>query len=119
MPINKKDQFLKVLTIELEDLKMEIEMMIRAVEKEKITEKISNYVFLENLAIFRDEINAVDLLQHLLDDLFIEDDSSDLKELKHRVLGIFLQRIHDLQMPQIMGDWIERKIEKAYQFIMQ
>lgn len=119
MGVDRKEQFIKVLDIELEDLKMDIEMMIREAEKAKVTEKITNYVFMENLVVFRDEIAAVESLKSFIDASCLQNSCSDLADLKNSVMGQFRRRLQELKMPHIMGEWLDRKVEKAYQYIIQ
>lgn len=119
MGADRKDQFIKVLNIELEDLKMDIEMMIREAEKAKVTERITNYVFMENLVVFRDEISAVDSLRGLIEKSCAQNSCVDVEDLKESLKEQLHKRLKELKMPHIMDEWIDRKIDKAYLYLIQ
>lgn len=115
---NKKEQFIEILKIELEDLKKDIELLISEAEKARVVERISNYVFLENLAIFRDEIIAVDALASFLQ-RSCADGCLDVEELRDKLLKLMNDKILELRMPSLMMEWVDRKVDKAYRFLVQ
>jgi hypothetical protein len=115
---NKKEQFIEILKIELEDLKKDIELLISEAEKARVVERISNYVFLENLAIFRDEIVAVDALASFLHQS-CADGCLDVEELRDKLLKLMNDKIFELRMPSLMMEWVDRKVDKAYRFLIR
>jgi len=56
----KVDAFLRILLIELEDLESDIELLIEKYGKDHKEEKISNYVFKENIALAYNELFGVE-----------------------------------------------------------
>ena len=76
--LNKTDAFIRILLIELEDLKEDIKLLIEKYKRDHENEKISNYVFQENVALMHNEIFGVDGLyeqvQKMSSDTFIDID---------------------------------------------
>ena len=118
MKPDKKLQFVEILRIEMEDLKKDIELLISEAEKARVVERISNYVFMENLSIFRDEIVAVDSLEAFLEASCING-CLDVDDLRDKLRDQMHEKIKALKMPTQMREWVDRKIEKAYLYLMR
>ena len=58
--LHKVDAFLRILLIELEDLDADIKLLIEKYGKDHEDEKISNYVFKENIAVAYNELFGVE-----------------------------------------------------------
>lgn len=114
--LNESQAFLKILLIELDDLEQDIQLLIKRYKEEHDADKLSNYVFLQNVALmhgelcgiesFREEISHIDAseypsLQDLIDDL-----NSRMK-----------QRVDKQGLPNSFIVVMNRKIEKVRRYI--
>ncbi|MBN1420330.1 MAG: hypothetical protein JXP34_16235 [Planctomycetes bacterium] len=58
--LRTNENYLKILTIELEDLREDLEALIERCAAEREAGRLSPYVCLENLALFKNELLGVD-----------------------------------------------------------
>ena len=114
--LKKKEAFLKILCIELEDLNEDIDLLIKNSKEKFSHDEISNYVFLENLAVLKNELIGVksfcgdvkntnpaeyETLKDMMDDL--------IKKLK--------LRIHEKGLAHSIIVLVERKMKKVIGYI--
>ena len=64
--LNKIKNYLTIVFLEIEDLEEDIKYLIEKVEKKKHDGKLTNYVFLENQALLKNEIHALDCFKKLI-----------------------------------------------------
>lgn len=116
--ILKKRNFLKMMALELEDMRYKIELDIQATEKTLCEEDISPNVFRENLALLRNKLMAVRCFEQLLAAARPEDYAS-LDELAEQVKRCSVEQIECRGLVYSAGLAVERKIEKAKRYILQ
>ena len=69
--VNKK--YVQILRLELEDLEIDIQKLIEHCEETSKTSDLRCNVFLENLALFNNELLAVDIFEKMLDKLEVDE----------------------------------------------
>ena len=67
MPLKRK--YLDILRIEIEDLTEDIGLIVNEYKRRRDREEITNYVFLENLAVLHNELLGVDNMMEMLDSI--------------------------------------------------
>lgn len=114
--LKKREAFLKILCIELEDLDDDIQVLITECEKKYCNEEISNYVFLENLALLRNELFGVES--------FIDDVKSttptDFETIDNLIQGLMEKlesRIQEKGIAHSIVSFIDRKMNKVKRYI--
>ena len=70
---HKIDAFIRILLIELEDIDSDIKMLIDKYNRDHENEKISNYVFKENIALAHNELFGVEGLYEQVKEFRPED----------------------------------------------
>ncbi|MDD5766568.1 MAG: hypothetical protein PHW79_10030 [Candidatus Marinimicrobia bacterium] len=114
---NLLNNFLRILGIEMDDLKEDIELMIGENKRRNESGKITNYVLMENMALFQNELHAIGAFQKILDqtdtnkfttiESFIDDVKKKFREVA---------RTHGYAEAGIIC--IERKIGKVMKYVM-
>lgn len=113
----KKNMFLKILKVELEDLHDDIVIMIEENKNAKGKEEISNYVFLENLSVLNNEILGIDIISSSIKNT----DSEKFATLNELIADIE-SRIHKAMRENhiIKGLFrlIEKRIKRAHDYVL-
>lgn len=112
---NKIDRYLKILKIELEDLESDIIDSEAMLKKRLDDKKITGYVFMENLATFRAELEGVRKMEKEIDRL--ADKYETLDELVEHISDYFKKRIKESGLPEAVFVLIKRKLDKIYRYI--
>lgn len=116
--ILKKRNFLRILTLELEDMRQDIELEIQATEKTLCEANIAPHVFRENLALLNNKLLAVRDFEQILSTVRAEDYAA-LDELADSVLNSFKSQVDFRGWVYSTGLTIERKINKVKKYILQ
>ncbi len=110
-------KFLKILSVELEDLKEDLQFLIDMAERRRSSGELTNYVFLENLGVLRGEIKAVERLAEELARVDPEGFAS-VEQLLAHLERIFHQRCEDFQFPEAVCPLIKRRMEKIRAYML-
>jgi len=111
-------KYLQLLLIELDDLHGDLDMLVDAYKKEKADNKISNYVFMENLALLHNEIIGIRLFHDVVDNLKTQKFAS-LEELICRVKSEFNKKMHENGIAAALNKFIDKKLDKVEKFIRE
>jgi NRPS condensation-like uncharacterized protein len=116
--LEKISMFVKMFTMELEDLHKDIELLIKKYKDEHDHDIISNYVFLENLALMKNELFGIDsFLQEVKE---INPSSyTDVHELITYLKQQLLNRCHEKGIASSAFVLSERKMNKVLSYIDQ
>ncbi len=109
---SKNISFLKILVIELEDLDEDIQILIKKCEEQHIKEEISEYVFLENLAVLQNELFGVAGFIEEVKEVN-PDDFNTTEELKSYLLKKLAQRVKEKGLVHSIIPLVERKMNKV------
>lgn len=111
-----KIKFLKLLLLECEDFIEDINVLIEK-EKEKMDAGlISEYVYMENLVIFKSEIHSI---KNFISDAENLDVShiDTIDELLAKLKEMFVKRFREYGFKEITINILLRKIEKVSKYI--
>ena len=107
-----KRKYLKMLELEFNDLKEDIESLIEAEESKKENGVISNYVFMENLSTLRNEILSINEFIDEIDALDTEKYNT-INQVLDDIKQIFIKRFRENGFTKKSNDLLLRKIEKV------
>jgi hypothetical protein len=114
--VKKKESFLKILIIELEDLDDDIKLLIKECDERHCRQEITDYVFMENLAVLRNELFGV---EGFVDDIKAvrPEDYETLDEMIEGLLKILENRINEKGIAHSIVSLIERKMNKVKHYV--
>ena len=113
-----KKKYLKILRIEIEDLKYDVEGLIEECNKEHENGQLSEYVFLGNLVIFRKEILGLGEFSNILDSID-PDRFESLDEMIDFIRKSFIDKIKEYNLIKAIILYVERKLEKVKKYVNQ
>ena len=105
-------KFLKIFIAELEDLDEDIKILIIKCEEQHEHDEISQYVFLENLAVLQNELFGVEGFIEEVRTIKKEEFNS-LFELKEYLLNNLSLRIKEKGLVHSIMPLVERKLNKV------
>lgn len=113
----KKEKFIKILIVELEDLDKDIKLLIDESCDKHSHEQISDYVYLENLAVLQNELFGV---EGFIDEIknINADEFESVEELADNLINQLINRIHEKGLVHSIKVLVERKIKKVASFVV-
>lgn len=111
-----KTNYLRILRIEIEDLKQDIEALIEGLKREHESELLTNYVFMENLIVFRNELLGVDDFFQVID-MLDPDRYDSLDEMMSAILVSFSDMVAQHRLPREIIQYVERKMAKVKRYV--
>ncbi|MHC4917547.1 MAG: hypothetical protein ACYTGB_18890 [Planctomycetota bacterium] len=111
-----KERFVKILRIELEDLREDIEQLIDECKHEMEHPRHNEYVYLENLAVLKNELLGLGHFARILDEIDVEADA-DLDAVIAHIKTSFTTEIERCGLAPAAIRLVERKIEKVRKFV--
>jgi len=111
-----KEAYLRLLLIELDDLEADIEMVDAEYRTRHDQDKISNYIFQENIALAQRELFGVDGFRQ---DVAAVDPAAfaSLDELVALLRAKLETRVRDNGLPGATVLMIERKLDKVRRYV--
>ena len=116
MPIKRK--YLDILRIEVEDLIEDIGLIVNEYKRRKDRGEITDYVFLENLAVLHNELLGVDDMMEMLDSVDPED-YSNLDDLVADIEIKIRKKIENSHLAEALYPLVKRKLEKVSKYLAQ
>ncbi len=113
-----KKKYLKILRIEIEDLKYDVEGLIEECNKEREIGQVSEYVCLENLVIFRRELLGLGVFTQILDSIDT-DRFENLDEMIEFIRKSFIEKLKELNLLKAIIHYVERKLDKVKKYVNQ
>ena len=114
--LHRKISFLRILSVELEDLNEDIKILIEQSKKKHSNDEISNYVFFENLAVLKNELFGVEG--------FIKDvkttDPNEYDTLEDLMIGLMKkleERVQEKGLAHAVLVMVDRKMKKVIGYI--
>ncbi len=106
------NNFLKLIKIETEDIREDIELDVKNCQKRWEERDITEHIYGENMAVFRNQLHGVELFQRILSNIDSTEFSSieDIINSLHKRFEIELR--HTGLFPCI-GSAFERKLRKV------
>lgn len=115
---NLKGKFIGILRVELRDLQEDIEDLIEQTTKERERGNLTNYVFIQNLALFKNELLGVNAFGRILDELDVEPFGT-LDELVDHLKSSFRARVKAAGLAEAINVYVERKVDKVRRYVTQ
>ncbi len=113
-----KDNFIKILQIEIEDLNIDIEELIQQCSRDNESGNLTNYVFWENLTVFKNELLGLKAFDKILNEVST-DEFNTLDELVNHLKDKFRTAIKSHGLVEAIYKYVERKIDKAAGYVDQ
>ena len=113
-----KQNYLRILRIELEDLHEDIERLIEQCRKSRDCGSVSEKVFMQNLATFKNELLGVNAFQAVLDAV----DPNQFETLEAMIENIrsqFLSLIRSHGLVPALSIYVNRKLDKVARYVTQ
>lgn len=114
---NLKRKYIKMLELEFDDLREDIEVLIEEERIKTETGKISNYVFMENFSTLKNEIASINGFIHEIEELDVSK-IKDISEMLEEVKRIFIKNFKRYGFTKTSTDILMRKIEKINLYLM-
>lgn len=113
---NPAAAFITILEIELRDLEEDIQMLMADYEVRRLHEEISNYVYMENLALLKKELFGVDGILNRLTSLDPAAFGSP-EEVGNFLLDDIKDRINRKHLPPVILSLVVRKFSKVMGYL--
>ena len=112
-----KRRYIQLLKIELDDLKEDIGLVMEDYEAQRKRNAISQYVFLENMAVLKNEVLCVECAEHMLDQLDLERYAS-IEELVRDLEERFRRKMEEHGILAEVNRLIKRKLNKVARYVL-
>lgn len=110
--------YLFILKLELNDLYDDIQMLMDECQKEKEKYRITDYVFMENLSLFKNEVLGVNVFHNIIDSVDPHD-FDNLDELIGYLKERFRTKAADCGIEKAIDLSISRKMDKVKKYVTQ
>lgn len=111
-----KQNYLRILRIELEDLQADIEHLIEQCRADEKSKQISEKVILQNLATFQNELLGVHAFQKVLDEIDPEQFET-LEAMIEHIRSRFQSLIHSHGLVPALSIYVNRKLDKVARYV--
>lgn len=114
----KVKKFLDILKVELVDLEDDISTIKEIYKKRQQNKEITNYVLLENTTVLQRELQGI---QHVVETMegISPETYSNLDELIADLRERFRAQLADCQVPDMIVDLLNRKLEKVKEYVQR
>ena len=113
-----KQNYIAILRIELEDLHQDIQRLAKECNTGRDAGYLSENVFMQNLAIFKNELLGVHAFQHILDR--IDPNSYDtLDAMIEDIRNQFQTLIRSHGIVNALQIYVNRKLDKVARYVKQ
>lgn len=110
------NKYLSILKIELKDLATDIELMVDEHHEKREDRKITEYVFLENLATLKNELLALDSFNSIMNGMN-PGDYSEIDGFITEIKKQFKNRIEQCGLGEGIYTLIDKKLDKVLQYV--
>jgi len=111
-----KKYYLKMLRLEIDDLKDDIDLLIDEYTRLHDRDCLSNYVFFENLIVMRKELLGVDAFCSVMSEID-PDEFESLDDLIRCLNNRFRAMVKESGLPEVIELYVERKLIKVRDYI--
>ncbi len=113
-----KRNFLAILRIELEDLSIDIERLIEECSAGAEKGYVSENVFMQNLALFKNEMLGVHSFRHILDTIN-PDNYDTLDSMIEDIRRQFQMLLKSHGLASALQVYVNRKLDKVARYVNQ
>jgi hypothetical protein len=109
-------RYLNILDAELKDLEEDIKLKINKCKEERECERISNYVYMENIALFKNELNGINAFSKIIGetDPRLHD---DIEELVSHLTKRFKEEMKSHGLAEAVKICVEIKMDMVAKYI--
>ena len=111
-----KEKFISIIKIEMEDLIKDLNNLVDDYKEKKEKDLITNYVFMENLALLRHEMYGIRKFSEILETLKL-DSYKDIEEISDCIKDILEKKINLSDFASCLFPMICRRIVKASKYV--
>lgn len=115
---NVKQNFLRILAIEIDDFKEDLEVLIEQCKSARACGRVSESVFWENITVFNNEILGANAFHRILHDIN-SDDFETLTEMMEEIKRKFHALVRERGLVEAINIYIERKMDKVARYVTQ
>ncbi len=112
---DRKGTFLRILSIEISDMEEGIEVLLASTEERHSRHEITEYVWTENSALLRHELNILRIIHTKIDRL----DVNQYESVEALIAAILSELDGREDLPRALYSFFERKIEKVKKYLEQ
>jgi len=116
--LNRKRNYLRILDLELEDLKEDLQCMIEECTRRWQEGQLTNYVHRENVATFKSEMIGLDTFRRIVEETDPEE-FPDLESMAEYLKKRFHRYICAAGIPEAVNICIDRKLNKVARYVTQ
>ncbi len=110
--------YLRIMSIELDDLREDIKFLIGECKLKRDEDKITNYVYLENIALYNNELHALDAFEKIIARTEAGEFGT-LEELIDFLKKEFVEKARTSGYARVIHLLVDRKIQKVAKYICQ
>jgi len=114
----KCKKFLKMLTLEMEDLEEDIRIMREIYQDREEKGEITKYVLLENTGLLENELAGIQFLQKKLAKIPIVTCGS-YDDLAEYISDILENECHESDYPDSVFNFVEKRIQKVLKYMKE
>ena len=111
-----KKHFLALLSMELEDMREDIDALIRNCENRKDRGEITEYVFQENITVYQSLLSGVECMDHAIKQVDLDADG-DLNDLTEHLCQQCHARLLEHGLSRGLERALRRKVGKIARFL--
>jgi transcription-repair coupling factor (superfamily II helicase) len=112
----RKKKFINIIKIEMEDLIEDLNNLVDDYKEKKEKDLITNYVFMENLALIQHEMYGIGKFSEIVCALNLED-YKDIEEISDHIKDILEKKIATSDFANCLFPMISRRIAKASKYV--
>jgi len=113
-----KRKYLKLLNLEIEDLREDIEALMQDTQNRMARHEITHYVCLENLALLKNDILSIENVERILREVHAED-YEELEALVKDIERRFSQAVAPHCCPEAPLLILRRKLGKLARYVSE
>jgi len=114
--LNVNRKYLEILRVEIAGLEEDIRVLIEHCKQERESGRLTNYVFMENLALFENEILGVNMFRNIVDE--IDPDRFDsLDALVSHLKDTFREKLQERGLVKLISVYVSRKLDKVARYV--
>jgi len=114
----ENEAYLAILKIEMADLQGDIQILIDECTKAKEEGGVTNYVFMENLALFKNELLGVDTFEKVIEDTNPASFRT-LDSLVDHLSRTFREKTKAFGLAEVINIYVARKLDKVRKYVTQ
>jgi hypothetical protein len=111
-----KKKFIGIIKIELEELIEDLNHLVDDYREKKENDLITNYVFLENLALLRHEMYGIKKLSELISALNVND-FRNIEEISEYIAEMLQKKISTSDFESCLLPMVCRRLAKAAHYV--